>query len=59
RSAAARALMEQLASERPVVVELGWPGRWRPPQARAFVCTYGASHANGRAAAETLGLKPA
>jgi beta-N-acetylhexosaminidase len=51
--------MEQLASERPVVVELGWPGRWRPPQARAFVCTYGASHANGRAAAETLGLKPA
>ncbi|MER7165461.1 glycoside hydrolase family 3 N-terminal domain-containing protein [Micromonospora sp. NPDC000207] len=39
-----------------VVVELGWPGRWRPTGARAFVATYGASHANCRAAAEVLGL---
>ena len=39
-----------------VVVEMGWPSSWRPLHARAFVATYGASHANGRAAAETLGL---
>jgi beta-N-acetylhexosaminidase len=38
------------------VVEMGWPSGWRPAGARAFVTTYGASHANGRAAAEALGL---
>ena len=57
RSAAARALIEGLAADHPVaVVEMGWPSRWRPTGARAFVTTYGASHANGRAAAEVLGL---
>ncbi|MGN9914033.1 glycoside hydrolase family 3 N-terminal domain-containing protein [Phytohabitans sp. LJ34] len=53
----ARALIETLAAAHPVtVVEMGWPSRWRPAGARAFVTTYGASHANGRAAAEALGL---
>jgi beta-N-acetylhexosaminidase len=37
---------------------MGWPSRWRPAGARAFVTTYGASLANGRAAAEALGLIP-
>ncbi|MFI9642080.1 glycoside hydrolase family 3 N-terminal domain-containing protein [Micromonospora sp. NPDC051925] len=51
------ALVEALAATHPVtVVEMGWPGRWRPAGVRAFVTTYGASHANGRAAAEALGL---
>ncbi|WP_431917594.1 glycoside hydrolase family 3 N-terminal domain-containing protein [Micromonospora wenchangensis] len=51
------ALVEALAATHPVtVVEMGWPGRWRPAGVRAFVTTYGASHANGRAAAEVLGL---
>ncbi|WP_233604413.1 glycoside hydrolase family 3 N-terminal domain-containing protein [Micromonospora sp. HM5-17] len=50
-------LIEALAARHPVtVVEMGWPSRWRPAGARAFVLTYGASHANGRAAAEALGL---
>ncbi|MEO3777122.1 glycoside hydrolase family 3 N-terminal domain-containing protein [Micromonospora sp. B11E3] len=50
-------LIEALAAAHPVtVVEMGWPGGWRPTRARAFVTTYGASHANGRAAAEALGL---
>ncbi|WDZ87297.1 glycoside hydrolase family 3 N-terminal domain-containing protein [Micromonospora cathayae] len=50
-------LVEGLAAVHPVtVVEMGWPGRWRPAGVRAFVATYGASHANGRAAAELLGL---
>lgn len=53
----ARALIEALAASHPVtVVEMGWPSQWRPVGARAFVTTYGASHANGRAAAEALGL---
>lgn len=51
------ALVDALAAVYPVtVVEMGWPGRWRPTGVRAFVTTYGASHANGRAAAEALGL---
>ncbi|SCL50925.1 glycoside hydrolase family 3 protein [Micromonospora yangpuensis] len=51
------ALVEALAATGPVtVVELGWPGGWRPSGVRAFVTTYGASHANARAAAEVLGL---
>ncbi|MFF3865498.1 glycoside hydrolase family 3 protein [Micromonospora sp. NPDC001898] len=50
-------LVDALAATHPVtVVEMGWPGRWRPTGARAYVTTYGASHANGRAAAEALGL---
>ncbi|MEV0722808.1 glycoside hydrolase family 3 N-terminal domain-containing protein [Micromonospora purpureochromogenes] len=50
-------LVDALAAAYPVtVVEMGWPGRWRPTGVRAFVTTYGASHANGRAAAEALGL---
>ncbi|MFC0530045.1 glycoside hydrolase family 3 N-terminal domain-containing protein [Phytohabitans kaempferiae] len=57
RTAEARTLVETLAASHPVtVVEMGWPSRWRPAGARAFVTTYGASHANGRAAAEALGL---
>ncbi len=53
----ARQLAEALAAAHPVtVVEMGWPGAWRPAGARAFVTTYGASHANGRAAAQVLGL---
>lgn len=57
RSAATRALIERLAASHAVaVVEMGWPSGWRPAGARAFVTTYGASHANGRAAAEALGL---
>ena len=53
----ARELVESLAASHPVtVVEMGWPSSWRPAGARAFVLTYGASHANGRAAAEVLGL---
>ncbi|TDB76220.1 glycoside hydrolase family 3 protein [Micromonospora sp. KC723] len=51
------ALVEALAAAYPVtVVEMGWPGRWRPAGVRAFVTTFGASHASGRAAAEVLGL---
>ncbi|WP_433390929.1 glycoside hydrolase family 3 N-terminal domain-containing protein [Micromonospora sp. KLBMP9576] len=51
-------LVTALAAEHPVtVVEMGWPSRWRPAGARAFVTTYGASHACGRAAAEVLGLR--
>ncbi|MEU9506349.1 glycoside hydrolase family 3 N-terminal domain-containing protein [Micromonospora sp. NPDC048170] len=50
-------LVTALAAEHPVaVVEMGWPSRWRPAGVRAFVTTYGASHACGRAAAEALGL---
>ncbi|GIJ29308.1 sugar hydrolase [Micromonospora qiuiae] len=50
-------LAAALAARHPVVVvEMGWPASWRPPGAQAFVTTYGASHANGRAAAEALGL---
>jgi beta-N-acetylhexosaminidase len=54
-----RELVEALAARHPVtVVEMGWPSAWRPAGVRAFVTTYGASHANGRAAAEVLGLAP-
>jgi beta-N-acetylhexosaminidase len=53
----APALIESVAARSPVVlVEMGWPSTWRPKNVRAFVTTYGASHANGRAAAQTLGL---
>lgn len=50
-------LIESLAAVHPVaMVEMGWPSRWRPDGVRAFITTYGASHANGRAAAVALGL---
>ncbi|HEU4423895.1 MAG TPA: glycoside hydrolase family 3 N-terminal domain-containing protein [Pilimelia sp.] len=57
RAPATRTLVERLAASHAVaVVEMGWPTGWRPAGARAFVTTYGASRANGRAAAEALGL---
>jgi beta-N-acetylhexosaminidase len=58
RLTGATALIEELAARTPVVVvEMGWPSSWRPAGARAFVLTFGASHANGRAAADVLGLR--
>lgn len=52
-------LAEALAARLPVVVvEMGWPSVWRPAGAAAFVTTYGASRANGWAAAHALGLTP-
>jgi beta-N-acetylhexosaminidase len=57
RLPATRALIEQLAATHAVaVVEMGWPSPWRPAGARAFVITFGASRANGRATAAALGL---
>jgi beta-N-acetylhexosaminidase len=61
RQPGAPQLVERLAAQhrQPVaLVEMGWPSTWRPAGVRAFVTTYGASHANGRAAAEALGLRP-
>ena len=53
----APALVESLAeTHHVVVVEMGWPSDWRPQRVQAFITTFGASHANGRAAALTLGL---
>ena len=53
----ASTLIESLAATNPVVaVEMGWPSVWRPSGVRAFVTTYGASRANGWAAADALGL---
>ncbi|GAA1876120.1 glycoside hydrolase family 3 N-terminal domain-containing protein [Asanoa iriomotensis] len=58
RLANATELIEALAARHQVtVVEMGWPSSWRPAGVRAFVTTYGASHANGRAAAAVLGLR--
>jgi beta-N-acetylhexosaminidase len=57
RSSEDRALIERLAAVHPVVVvEMGWPASWRPAHAQAFVRTFGAGLANGRAAAAALGL---
>ncbi|MFI7609178.1 glycoside hydrolase family 3 protein [Micromonospora sp. NPDC049366] len=57
RLSGAPELVGALAARHAVtVVEMGWPAQWRPAGVRAFVTTYGASHANGRAAAEALGL---
>jgi beta-N-acetylhexosaminidase len=57
RLAGAADLIEALAAtDSVVVVEMGWPSTWRPTGAAAFLTTYGASRANGRAAAEALGL---
>jgi beta-N-acetylhexosaminidase len=53
----AATLIEAVATTNPVaIVEMGWPSSWRPAGVRAFITTYGASRANGRAAAERLGL---
>jgi beta-N-acetylhexosaminidase len=56
RDSGQRALVSALLSRRPdtVVVEMGLPV-WRPA-AGGFIATYGAAYANGRAAAERLGL---
>ncbi len=56
RYAGHRALVAALVAARPdaVVVEMGLPV-WRP-EAAAYVATYGATRANGRAAAEVIGL---
>ena len=43
----------ELAVPGSVVVETGLP-EWRPPDARAFVATYGAGRANLQAAADLL-----
>jgi beta-N-acetylhexosaminidase len=37
-----------------VLVEMGWPGAWRPAGAAAYVATFGAARANARAVAELL-----
>jgi beta-N-acetylhexosaminidase len=58
RNPVARELAERLSAAHPTaIVEMGWPAGWRPLGAKAFLTTYGASHANGRAAAEVLGLR--
>jgi beta-N-acetylhexosaminidase len=56
RPGAAQLIEALAATTRVVVVEMGWPSAWRPAGVAAFVTTYGASRANGRAAAEALGL---
>jgi beta-N-acetylhexosaminidase len=57
RNAVARGIVEQLAARHDVVlVDMGWPAGWRPAGVRAVVTTYGASLANGWAAADALGL---
>jgi beta-N-acetylhexosaminidase len=52
----ARTLVEALAARHSavVLVEMGWPGAWRPEGVLAYVATYGAARANARAAAEVL-----
>jgi beta-N-acetylhexosaminidase len=59
RSENVRALLESMLAERPdaVVVEMGLPV-WQPPagSCQSYLATYGASRANGQAAAEILGL---
>jgi beta-N-acetylhexosaminidase len=59
RSESTRALVMSMLAERPdaVVVEMGLPV-WQPPAGSylTYVTTYGASRANGQAAAEILGL---
>jgi beta-N-acetylhexosaminidase len=55
---AARLIEELAATHHVVAVEMGWPSTWRPSGVQAFVTTYGASRANGWAAASALGLLP-
>ncbi|HLT11995.1 MAG TPA: glycoside hydrolase family 3 N-terminal domain-containing protein [Micromonosporaceae bacterium] len=56
RHAWARSLVEELCRRRPgvVLVEMGWPGRWRPAGATAYIASFGASRANSRAVADLL-----
>ena len=59
RSESTRDLVMSVLADRPdaVLIEMGLPV-WQPPagSCRAYVATYGASRANGQAAAEVLGL---
>ena len=59
RSESTQDLVTSVLADRPdaVLVEMGLPV-WQPParRYRAYVATYGASRANGQAAAEVLGL---
>jgi beta-N-acetylhexosaminidase len=57
RDASTRHLVTALLAARPdtVLVEMGLP-RWLPPEGTSYLATYGASRANGQAAAELLGL---
>ena len=52
----ARQLIERLCARHPqvVLVEMGWPTRWRPEGLTAYIATYGSSQANARAAADLL-----
>jgi beta-N-acetylhexosaminidase len=52
----ARQIVELLSARYPavVLVEMGWPSPWRPQGAVAYVASYGAAQANGRAVAEAL-----
>jgi beta-N-acetylhexosaminidase len=52
----ARDLVEALTAAHPdvVLVEMGWPGAWRPAGLRAYLASYGASRANAWAVAEIL-----
>jgi beta-N-acetylhexosaminidase len=54
RDAHRHAWQRELVPPGTIVVETGLPA-WRPPQARAWVATYGAGRANLEAAAELLG----
>jgi beta-N-acetylhexosaminidase len=58
RTPDSRAFVEKLAADHPcVVVEMGWPGSWRPSGARGFVTTHGGSHVSGAALVSLLGLR--
>jgi beta-N-acetylhexosaminidase len=52
----AREVVELLTARHPsvVLVEMGWPSPWRPAGAVAYVASYGAARANGRAVLEAL-----
>jgi beta-N-acetylhexosaminidase len=52
RHAWARSLVDRLPGV--VLVEMGWPGSWRPANARAYVASYGASRANAAAVLDLL-----
>ncbi|HEX6873562.1 MAG TPA: glycoside hydrolase family 3 N-terminal domain-containing protein [Micromonosporaceae bacterium] len=54
----ARTLVETLIARHAgvVLVEMGWPARWRPAGLRAYLATFGAAQANAQAAIELLQL---
>lgn len=61
RHAWARSIVERLCERHRavVLVEMGWPGRWRPPGVAAYVASYGASRASARAVVDLLtGVAP-